>query len=299
MSDYPKVAITILNWNGVTDTNECLQSLQAITYPNYETIVIDNGSQGDDVEILRRRFADSIRLIANDQNYGFAGGCNRGLRYALDRGADYVLLLNNDVVVEPGFLSQLVQAAQALPDLAAACPKIYFYDRPNVVQSTGGRVNPWTGTSRQVGRGEADKGQYNQIAVRDYADGACMLIKREALERVGLLDEDYFAYWEETDWCARARALGLRCYYIPVAKVWHKGSRSLASRNDFYFLYRRNALLFLRKRRTALHLVSALLCYFLVFGPWYILRHPTRIDRAPAEARALLWHLRASVASKT
>ncbi len=144
-----------------------------------------------------------------------------------------------------------------------------------------------------------DRGQYDQIAVRDYADGACMLIKREALERVGLLDEDYFAYWEETDWCTRARALGLRCLYIPTAKVWHKGSRSLASRNDFYFLYRRNALLFLRKRKTVPHLISALLCYFLVFGPLYILRHPSRITRAGAEARALLWHLRAPAAGKT
>lgn len=298
MRDEPKVAIVVLNWNGVTDTSECLESLKAITYSNHELVVVDNGSRGDDVAVLRQRFGPSIHLIVNDRNYGFAGGCNRGLRYALERGADYLLLLNNDVVVEPAFLSQLVQAAQALPDLAAACPKIYFYDRPQVLQSTGGRVNPWLGTSRQLGRGERDQGQHNQIAARDYADGACMLIKREALERVGLLDEDYFAYWEETDWCARARALGLRCYYIPAAKVWHKEGRSLATRNDFYFLYRRNALLFLRKRRAALHLVSALLCYFLFFAPLYVLRHPTRITRAPAEARALLWHLRAA-AGKT
>jgi hypothetical protein len=116
-----------------------------------------------------------------------------------------VLLLNNDVTVDPGFLAAMVAAASTDPNLAAACPKAYFRDRPDVIYSTGGRVNLWTGTARQIGRGERDRGRFGSEAVRDYADGLCMLIPAAAVEKVGLLDEEYFNYWEETDWCFRAR----------------------------------------------------------------------------------------------
>lgn len=295
MKDWPKVSVVVLNWNGVADTCDCLDSLRACSYPDLATIVVDNGSEGDDVQRLRARFGNSIQLIENPRNLGFAGGANTGIQQALRDGADYVLLLNNDVVVHPRFLHELVTAARGLPDFAAACPKIYFYDRPQVIYSAGGMVNPWTGGARQVGRGREDRGQYERIAVRDYADGACMLIARDALERVGLLDEDYFAYWEETDWCARAREAGLRCYYVPAARVWHKAAASLAASNDFHFLFRRNALLFLRKRKTPLHLLSALVLYVFVYSPLHLLRHPTAIRRVPAELRALLWHASNSV----
>jgi len=291
MKRLPTVSIVVVNWNGLADTSECLESLRAVTYPNYHTIVIDNGSSGDDAQVLKERFGDSIRLIASTENRGFAGGCNMAIRDALAEEADYVLLLNNDVTVDPRFLDELVGTAQGLPDAAALCPKVYFSDRPTVICSTGGQVNPWAGTARQVGHGEEDRDQYEQMAERAYADGACMLIRREALERVGLLDEEYFAYWEETDWCARAAEAGYKCYYVPAARVWHKTVRSQAPDSDYYFLFRRNALLFLRKRKSPLHLLTAVALYLFVFGPLYLIRHPRAIRRLPAEARAVLWHL--------
>jgi len=287
----PKVAIVIVNWNGLADTTECLESLQRIAYPNYETIVVDNGSSGDDVRLLRERFGDSVHLIACGENLGFAGGANLAIREAMNRGDDYVLLLNNDVTVDPQFLDGLVRAAEGRPDAAALCPKIYFHDRPTVICSTGGRVNAWAGAAQQVGRGEEDRGQYEQVVVRDYADGACMLIRREALERVGLLDEEYFAYWEETDWCARAAEAGYNCYYVPDARVWHRTTRSQAPDAEYYYLFRRNAFLFLRKRKSRLHLLSAITLYLFVLGPFYLITHPRAIRRLPGEARALLWHL--------
>jgi len=291
MKRSPRVAVVILNWNGLADTSECLESLQALAYPNCQTIVMDNGSSGDDAKVLQERFGDSIRLIASPENLGFAGGCNLAMREALAGEADYVLLLNNDVTVDPQFLDEMVLAAERLPDAAALCPKVYFHDRPTVICSTGGRVNPWAGTALQVGRGEEDCGQYGELAERDYADGACMLIRREALERVGLLDEEYFAYWEETDWCARAAEAGYKCYYVPAARVWHKAARSQAPDSDYYYLFRRNALLFLRKRKSPLHLLSAVSLYLFVFGPFYLIRHPGAIRRLWAEARAFFWHL--------
>jgi GT2 family glycosyltransferase len=268
-----------------------LQSLRRVAYPNYETIVVDNGSSGDDVRVLQEGFGDFIQLVASERNLGFAGGCNLAIREALAGAADYVLLLNNDVNVDTRFLSELVGAAERLPDAAALCPKIYFHDRPTVICSTGGQVNPWVGTARQVGQGKEDRDQYEQVAERAYADGACMLIRRDALERVGLLDEEYFAYWEETDWCARAAEAGYKSYYVPAARVWHKAARSQAPDNNYYYLFRRNALLFLRKRKSPLHLLSALALYLFVFGPFYLMKHPSAIRRLPAEARAVLWHL--------
>ena len=291
MRTPPKVAVVILNWNGLADTSECLDCLGAVTYPNFQTIVVDNGSSGDEARALQERFGDCARVIASPENLGFAGGCNLAMREALAEEPDYVLLLNNDVTVDRRFLDELVRAAEGLPDAAALCPKIYFHDRPTVICSTGGRLNPWAGAARQVGRGEEDRGQYEQVATRDYADGACMLIKREALERVGLLDEEYFAYWEETDWCARAAEAGYRCYYVPAARVWHKTARSQAPDSDYYYLFRRNALLFLRKRKSPLHLLSAVMLYLFVFAPFYLVRHPGAIRRLPGEARALFWHL--------
>jgi GT2 family glycosyltransferase len=159
-----------------------------------------------------------------------------------------------------------------------------------VIYSTGGRANLWTGTARQIGRSERDRGQFEAEAVRDYADGLCMLIPAVAIEKVGLLDEEYFNYWEETDWCFRAREKGLRCYYVPAAKVWHKAERSLSSTDDFHYHYQRNALMFVRKRGNGLQFATALLTHLLVYGPWYLIRRPGRIGRAVAEWRAVLWN---------
>src|SRR3990172_1565611 len=133
MSGQPKVSIVILNWNGLDDTLECLEALRSCTYPNCETIVVDNGSAGDQVRRLRQKVASGVHIIENPENYGFAGGCNVGIRFALSRGADYVLLLNNDTIVDPAFLGSLVAAAEELPDAAALCPKVCYYDSPRVI----------------------------------------------------------------------------------------------------------------------------------------------------------------------
>lgn len=290
MAANPRVITIVLNWNGLADTRECLQSLRHIDYSPNHIIVVDNGSEADEGVILEQEFAGFIEVIRNPANLGFAGGMNVGILRALEAGADYVLLLNNDVTVDPAFLSAMVAAAGRHPDLAAACPKAYFRDRPDVIYSTGGRVSLWTGTARQVGRGQVDRGQFDAEAVRDYADGLCMLIPAAAIQGVGHLDEEYFNYWEETDWCYRARKAGLRCCYVPDARVWHKAERSLSSTNEFHYHYQRNALMFVRKQGSALQAATALLTHLLVYGPWYLVRRPGKIGRALAEWRAVLWN---------
>jgi GT2 family glycosyltransferase len=284
------VTTVILNWNGIDDTRECLASLGQITYPNNRILLVDNGSDSDEAAALERDFARVATVIRNERNLGFAGGANAGIRRALEDAADFVLLLNNDVIVDPGFLGALIDFAEARSDLAAACPKAYFYDRREVIYSTGGSVNIWTGVARQIGRGEPDSQRVERPQVRDYADGLCMLIPADALEAVGLFDEDYFAYWEETDWCIRALDKGLRCYYVPGARIWHKAVRSLEASDAFNFRYRRNSLMFVRKRGGLLHFATALAAQALYYAPLYFIRHPSRLGRALAELRAVVWH---------
>lgn len=286
----PYVSIILLNWNSLADTRECLRSLKGVAYANYHVIVVDNGSDNNEGAALKAEFGDFIHLMESETNQGFAAGMNIGIRCALEQETDFVLLLNNDTTVDPAFGTALVEAARSLPDLAAACPKTFFHDRPDIIYSTGGRYSLWTASARQIGRGQQDNGQFERIEVRDYADGVCMLIPREALQRVGLLDEDYFAYWEETDWCARARETGRRCYYVPSANIWHKAERSRSPTNAFHYRYRRNAFLFVRKRGKPYHFATAILMYLFLFGPLYFLRHPTSMTRTASELKALLWH---------
>ena len=292
MANAPSVTVVVLNWNGLADTRECLLSLQAARYPAMRVIVVDNGSKGDEATTLEREFSAFIELLRLPENRGFAAGANAGIRRALEAGSDFVLLLNNDTVVAPEFLQALVDAAGDIPNLAAVCPRTRFYDRPRMIYSTGGEVSVWRGVATQVGRGQDDRGQFGRLERRGYADGVCMLIPADALIAVGLLDEQYFAYWEETDWCVRAAERGLHCYYVPQSHIWHKASRSQSPDARFDYLYRRNALLFVRKRGTSLQAVTAFLMHAFVYAPLYFLRNPTRVARAVPALRALIWHTR-------
>jgi len=220
----PKVSIIILNWNGLEDTVECLDSLEKITYPNYDIIVVDNGSKGNDAEILREKFKDYIHIIENDKNYGFAEGCNIGMRYALkDSAPDYILLLNNDTTVAPDFLAEMVKIAESDPLIGIAGPKIYFYHEPNKLQSVGIQIDLSNWQSFSVGLNKIDVGQFDNITEVDWVYGCALLIKRTTIKDIGLLDPAYFAYVEEVDWCVRCKKSGYKVVFIPKAKIWHKG----------------------------------------------------------------------------
>lgn len=264
-SEQPKVAIIILNWNGLEDTVECLESLKGMTYSNYEVVLVDNGSEGNDAEILRKRFGDYIHLIENDKNYGFAEGCNIGMKYALSNlNPDYILLLNNDTVVDPKFLTELVQVAESDSSIGIVGPKIYYHDQPNKFQSAGGQISWWTGQESLVGCTQVDSGQFDEIREVDWVIGCALLIKRETIREIGLLHAAYFAYVEETDWCARCASSGYRIVYVPRAKVWHK-RRIPVDRVDELGIYymTRNQFLFMKRNATKLQFISFLTHFFL------------------------------------
>lgn len=227
IQNFPKVFIIILNWNSVQDTIECLESLKKITYPNYEAVVVDNASSGKDVEILRERRTDWPHVIVNDKNYGYAEGSNIGIRYALARGAEYVLLLNNDTVVDPEFLTELVKVADSNPSIGIAGSKSYYYHCPDRIQHAGGKIRWWLGDI-ECYDDKKDIDKYNKIAERDFIYGVSFLIKKEVIEKTSLLDPFFFFTIEDYDFCASAKRAGFKIMYVPESKIWHKVGASRA-----------------------------------------------------------------------
>ena len=261
--NHAKVSVIILNWNGLEDTVECLESLKNITYHNYEVVLVDNGSEGNDVRILREKFGNYVHIIEKDKNYGFAEGCNIGMRYALSNlNPDYILLLNNDTVVDPDFLTELVKVAESDPLTGIVGPKICFYYEPNRIQAAGGRINWWTGQISLIGGTRIDMGQFDESREVDWVIGCALLIKQRTIEKIGLLYAGYFAYVEETDWCARAGKAGFEVVYAPGARVWHKRRLAAARIDEIRLYYRtRNLFLFMKRNSSRLQLI----CFFVQF----------------------------------
>jgi GT2 family glycosyltransferase len=226
-----KVSIVVLNYNGWRDTAACLSSLERLSYDNKEVVVVDNGSSDDSVLHIRRDFS-SVKLIEAGANLGFAGGCNLGIRYALSRGAQFVWLLNNDTEVAAGALSALVDRAKNDERIGAVGSAIYFMDRPDRMQAWGGgSINFRLGRSRHFLRPVGD----DQI---EFITGASMLISRAAIESIGFLDEGFFMYWEDADFCFRLRHANWRLAVADQSKVWHRASSSVgagSARMDLYF----------------------------------------------------------------
>jgi GT2 family glycosyltransferase len=219
----PLVAIVLLNWNGKTVTLDCLASLRAIHYERMRIVLVDNGSTDGSVEVIRRDYPE-VELLEMGTNLGFARGANIGMRYALDHGADMLLLLNNDTVVDPDFLRYMVEALKTNPSLGLVAPKIYYFEEPNRIWFAGGELSMWTGTLRHIGIRQYDHGQFDLPREIPHACGCCLLARRSLAEKVGLLDESYYLYTEDADWVMRARRGGYGISYEPRAKIWHKVS---------------------------------------------------------------------------
>lgn len=282
----PKISIIILNWNGWQDTIECLESVYEIDYSNYDVIIVDNGSKDNSIykiheycmgnlkvksnffgykthnkqiEIVeidekglkanldyKIRNLDSNRkifIIKNDKNYGFAKGNNIGINFSINNlNPDYILLLNNDTVVNDDFLKELIKCFKNHQNIAAIQPSIFFYDQKEKIQSIGGTLNIITGKESDIIDTKEDLVECDRLI------GASMLIKRSALEKIGLIDERYFLYMEETDWCYRAKKANYSLKGCKKSKIWHKMQKSLGSGNtilDYYWT--RNMILFYRK----------------------------------------------------
>jgi hypothetical protein len=233
-----KVYIIILNWNQKNDTLECLDSLQKTTYRNYKIVVVDNGSIDNSQKEVKNLYPEVV-LIENKTNLGYAEGNNTGIRYALKQGADYIFILNNDTIIDKEALNFLVKEAKKDRNTGIVGPVVYFYNNPNRIQSAGEMFDKnWNHISPGIVVSSEDI---------SYISGCAMLVKKEVFEKIGFFDPQFFMYWEETDFCYRAKKAGFKITIAPQAKVWHKGGMSSTPLITYYMT--RNKLLFLKKHK--------------------------------------------------
>lgn len=247
----PKVVIIILNWNGKQDSLKCLYSLRQLKYPNYEVLFVDNGSHDDSVACVSQAFSE-VQIIENNTNLGFAEGNNVGIRRALEKKADYVFLLNNDTTVDSYLLNHLITAGEDYPESGILGPKVYYLERPNYLYSAGAKITFRDFVVTPRGYNQQDQGQFDDMTEVDFIIGCGLLIKRQVIEEIGLLDPVYFAYFEDVDWCVRARARGYKIIYVPEAKMWHRVAASTGGSHNprWTYLMGRSAAIFVRRYGT-------------------------------------------------
>ncbi len=223
-SRQPLVYNIVLNLNGREVLKEALDCAMKQTFPNCRTVVIDNGSTDGSQELVRSQFP-SVELVEIGKNVGVMEGYNTGLRYGLEHGADWLFLLNNDIVFEPALVTELMRVALETPSAGVLAPKIYYQSEPNKFWYAGGTINYFTGIIAHRGLREEDHGQYDRIEETEYITGCAMLIKREVVEKIGMLDLTFSPmYSEDADFSIRAKRAGYKLMYVPTVKLWHKVS---------------------------------------------------------------------------
>lgn len=264
---YPKVTIIILNWNGKEDTKECLESLKNVTYPNYEILLVDNGSSDSSVEFFKGLYPQ-IELIENKDNLGFAEGNNVALKKVVAEGGNYCLLLNNDTIVDPNFLLELVNAAENNQEIGIVGPTVFDFKNREKIQSAGGRIY-WNRGFAPHFTDEDDIKLINRIREVDYIMGCALLIKCEVIKNIGLLNKNYFAYWEETDWCVRAKKAGYRIVHVPSARIWHKGGSTSKKTSGFFEYQMARNMFWFMKAHTTRRQYGLFLIYFFGFKFWF------------------------------
>ncbi len=316
---FPRVSIIILNWNGWKDTIECLESVYRIEYPNYDVILIDNGSNNKSVEMIKKYTTGDIKvespffeynpenkpirvfeikeeearkgifnrplyekydpnrrliLIRNQKNLGYTGGNNMGIKFALSiLNSDYVLLLNNDVVVAPDFLRILINAGEKIERSGILGPRIMYYTSPRETQFLGARYHMKPFVKRTF-NSRSTKNEHE--IPTDEVHGAAIMIKKDILLRIGLLDNSYFAYWEETDFCLRAKKIGVSLYIVPLSRVWHKmGSRRKKRKISplAAYLFGRNRIYLLHKNFKDIDKLISLIYVIVLFAPSILLSY--------------------------
>lgn len=242
----PLVVSVILNSGRCRDTLECLASLARSDYGNRRTIVLDNDSRDGSVEAVARHFP-AVRVIRLERNLGYAGNNNVGIEAALAEGAEWVFVLNEDTVLAPDCLTRLVDAGSEDAHIGVLGPMVYHHDEPQIIQSAGGRMDgAWR--AWHEGENEPDRGQFVAPRRVEWISGCAIMVRRAVIEEVGGLDARFFYYWEETEWCLRARRRGWLVVHVPEARLWHKGvQRDYRPKPSVTYYSTRNRLLMMSK----------------------------------------------------
>ena len=231
-----KISIIILNWNGKKITSGCLKSIKNQSFKEYEIIVVDNASSDGSQEYFKKKFP-KVKLIENKENLGYAGGNNIGIKKA---NADYILILNNDTILDKNFLEELWKERNKADILGV---KNYYFDKKNLVWAIGSKVNKFTMKAKLVGNKLIDSKDIDKMEI-EHAVGSAIFLNKKVIDKIGFLDEDYFAYYEETEWQTRAINAGFKISWVPSAKLWHKVAYSTGggrSPMSAYYLVRNRA----------------------------------------------------------
>ena len=292
-----KLSIIVVNWNSYALTHDTLTSLYQTTYKDYDIVLVDNASTDDSVAQLKQHHPKII-LLQNEHNTGFTGGNNKGMQYALDHGYEYVLLLNNDVAVEKDFLEPLVNVLDTHENLGAVQPLIYFHHDRELVWNAGTQFNPWTGVTKTKGYENKDLGQklksleststYQKI---DWITGCAFMVKTKAIQKVGLLYEPFFIYYEDVDLSFRIKKAGYELGYVPSSVIYHIAGMSHKSSTKtsegyispkVHYLNARNRIWLLKKYTKLLCAPTVIIyqslyylgvtAYFIVRGRWQKLK---------------------------
>ena len=290
-----KLAIILVNWNSYALTDDTLQSLYKTSYKEYDIICVDNASTDDSLSQLKTNHANII-ILTCDQNTGFTGGNNKGMRYALQHGYTYTLLLNNDVAVESDFLEPLVQALYANENLGAVQPLIYFHHDRTLIWNAGSRYNKWLGVTKTIGYNKKDaqhtyryQNQGDTKATQPiqniaWITGCAFMVRTEVLKKVGLLYEPFFIYYEDVDLSFRIKNAGYDLGYTPASVIYHIAGMSHKSTKKtaegyvspkVHYLNSRNHIWLLKKYTNLLHAPTVILyqsIYYLSVTGYFIIR---------------------------
>jgi len=279
----PLVSVITINYNQTEQTIEFVRNLKEHDYKELEIIVVDNHSMENPGRI--KAVFPEVTLIQSDRNLGFAGGNNLGIKAA--RG-EFLFLVNNDVYLLKGTIESLVNRLKSDPSIGAVSPKIKFFDQPDIIQYAGfNRINRITGRNSAIGSLARDDGRFDVASETHYVHGAAMMLRRDVIEKVGLMPEMYFLYYEEIDWSAQIKQKGFKIYYEPRGVVLHKQSLSSGKNSPLKIFYlTRNRIVFMRRNVSIWHFSLFLIHLFLFALPKNMIE--MAIKREAKQMRAFL-----------
>ncbi|MCG8310205.1 MAG: glycosyltransferase family 2 protein [Cytophagales bacterium] len=291
MNEAPLVSIITINFNNLKVTLELLLSIEECTYQNLQVIVVDNGSERDPTDEIKRKFAE-VTVIRSEKNLGFSAGNNLGSKYAK---GEFIFFVNNDTLFAENVIERLLDPFREIENLAIVSPKVIYYESPNIIQYAGStEINALTGRNKVVGQGEVDNDELYKSGETFFAHGAAMIIKKDMLQLIGGFPEIYFLYYEEMDYSYRIRRSGYRIYYYNKAVIYHRVSYSTGEDSPLKTYYMtRNRIMFMQRNFNGFQFTVFILFFVFFTIPKNSLRYlmHMRYDLLKAFFNAIKWNL--------
>ena len=265
MESKPQVCVVVLNYNGYEDTRNCIKSLKKVDYKNLKLLVVDNASTDGSYDKLKHEFPE-IHIVVTKYNMGYTGGMNTGAKYAVENGAAYILLTNNDMLYESDFLSLLVKKIESDETIGIVSPKVLYMHDPNMIYCAGAEFKLFRCAAVNLFQGMSAENYGNKTREITSAEGSCLLIRKEVFDRAGYYNDKYFIYFEDIDFSDRVRKY-FKIFYEPKSRVYHKTGAGLTWQDYspfYYYYFTRNRLIYFSKFNLILK-IYAIIFSLLIF----------------------------------